>query len=242
MEKQDVTATDEVRSHEEAQAYDASDTAIDPAAERKVVWKLDTVVLPVILDLQLVSYLDRGNIGFAATQGMTKDIGLKGAELNAAVSVFYVLYIVAEFIVSLVVKRLGFGRFIPVITICWGLICMCTGFVQSYGGLIATRVLLGGAEGCLFPSLGLFILNWYKREEIATRIAFLFGSAAISGAFGGLIAYGIVQMNGLAGLEGWRWLYITEGLLTIFYGAACWSLIPWSFETAYFSLKKIKSL
>jgi MFS family permease len=82
---------------------------------------------------------------------------------------------------------------------------MCTGFVKSYPSLIATRLLLGLAEGMLFPALGLFLLNWYRREEAATRVAFLFGSAALSGAFGGLLAFAILKMDGVAGMAGWRW-------------------------------------
>lgn len=64
-----------------------------------------------------------------------------------AVSIFYVFYILAEFPASLLVKRLRFRRAIPAITFAWGLICMCTGFIHSYGGLITTRLLLGLAEG-----------------------------------------------------------------------------------------------
>ncbi|KAI4679974.1 uncharacterized protein J4E88_005864 [Alternaria novae-zelandiae] len=196
--------------------------------------KLDCFVAPVMMMLMLISYLDRGNIGFAATQGMTTDIGLKGSELNTAVSVFYIFYILAEFPTSLLVKRLQFNRVIPTITFCWGITCLCTGFVQNFAGLVTTRIFLGFFEGCLFPAMTLFLCNWYTREELGIRIAYLFIASALSGAFGGLIAFGILYMNGVAGWSGWRWLYVIEGIITIIWAACCIFLVPKSFETAYF--------
>lgn len=125
--------------------------------------------------LQLISYLDRGNIGFAATQGMTKDIHLHGTNLNTAVSVFYIFYILAEMPSAIFVKRLQFNRFLPAITFAWGIVCLGTGFVHNFGSLVVTRILLGFFEGCLFASMTIFLCNWYKREELAVRVAFLFG-------------------------------------------------------------------
>lgn len=150
------------------------DAATKKKAEARLVRKLDTFIAPVMMLLMLISYLDRGNIGFAATQGMAADIGLAPTQLNTAVSVFYIFYILAEFPTAILVKRLQFQRVIPAITLCWGLVCLSTGFVQGFGGLVVTRVLLGFFEGCLFPAMTLFLCNWYKREELAVRVSYLF--------------------------------------------------------------------
>ncbi|KAH6423678.1 hypothetical protein HBI59_221420 [Parastagonospora nodorum] len=204
--------------------------------------KLDRYVAPVMMMLMLISYLDRGNIGFAATQGMTTDIKLKGSQLNTAVSVFYIFYILAEFPTSLLVKRLQFNRVIPMITFCWGLVCLCTGFVQNFAGLVTTRIFLGFFEGCLFPSMTLFLCNWYTREELGIRVAYLFIAIALSGAFGGLIAFGILYMDGVAGWAGWRWLYVLEGIITIVWALCCVWLVPKNFETAYFLNEEEKQI
>ncbi|ETI27215.1 hypothetical protein G647_09898 [Cladophialophora carrionii CBS 160.54] len=202
--------------------------------EKRVVRKLDLYITPVMLLLMLISYLDRGNIGFAATQGMTKDIGLKANELSTAVSIFYLTYILSEFPTTMYVKRLQFQRVIPVLVFSWGLVCMCMGFIQNYAGLIVCRLLLGTFEGCLFPSMTMFLLNWYKREEVGQRVCYLYIGSALSGAFGGLIAFGILYMDGTAGYPGWRWLYIIEGIITIAFAFVCYFLIPQSYATAYF--------
>ncbi|KAF2104237.1 MFS general substrate transporter, partial [Rhizodiscina lignyota] len=202
--------------------------------ERKLVRKLDTFVAPVVMMLMLISYLDRGNIGFAATQGMNEDLNLKGSEYNIAVSLFYITYILAEFPASLLVKRLSFKRVMPAIAFGWGLICMCVGFVKGFASLVVLRLLLGFFEGCLFPALTLFLANWYKREELGLRVSYLFIASALSGAFGGLIALGILFMNGTAGYAGWRWLYIIEGIITIAFSFICYFLVPENYSTAYF--------
>ncbi|KAI8625579.1 retrograde regulation protein 2 [Xylariaceae sp. FL1651] len=190
--------------------------------EKALVRRLDCFIAPVLMLLMLISYLDRGNIGFAATQDMT------------AVSIFYIPYILAEFPTSILVKRLRFDRVIPVITLCWGLVCLFTGFVQSFGPLVVTRILLGFFEGCLFPSMTLFLCNWYKREELGVRIAFLFIASALSGAFGGLLAWAVLHLDGTANMSGWRWLYIIEGLITVVWAGFCVALVPKNYETAYF--------
>ncbi|KAF2221518.1 retrograde regulation protein 2 [Elsinoe ampelina] len=210
--------------------------------EKSLVRKLDLHIAPVMMLLMLISYLDRGNIGFAATQGMTRDIGLAPQELNIAVSVFYIFYILAEFPTSIFVKRLQFNRVIPFITFSWGVVCLSTGFIQNFAGLLITRILLGFFEGCLFPAMTLLLCNWYLRHELAVRISYLFVASALSGAFGGLIAYGVLRMDGIAGYPGWRWLYILEGILTVLWAGACVFLVPKDYQTAYFLTPADKSL
>jgi sugar phosphate permease len=103
-------------------------------------------VCPILILLQLISFLDRGNIGYAATQGMITDIDLVGTQLNTAISLFYPLYILAEFPAALVVKRLGFNRVIPAAAMAWGIVCLSNGFVQNFAGLAVCRMLLGMFE------------------------------------------------------------------------------------------------
>ena len=85
----------------------------------------------------------------------------------------------------------------------WGVVATLTGIVQNFAGLVVCRLLLGLAESGLFPGLAIYLTLFYTKKEIALRVGYLFVSAAISGACGGLIAYGIGHMDGAAGLSAW---------------------------------------
>jgi MFS family permease len=88
------------------------------------------------------------------------------------------------------------------------------GVVHNFGGLLATRMALGLAEGGLFPGITYYITMWYKRHECGLRMAIFFSAATAAGAFGGLLARGIMEMDGVGGLDGWAWIFILEGLVT----------------------------
>ncbi|KAJ5991465.1 hypothetical protein N7522_011672 [Penicillium canescens] len=90
-----------------------------------------------------------------------------------------------------------------------------TGIVQNYSGLLAARFFLGVTEAGLFPGLAFYVSLWYPRKNSQFRLALIFASASMAGAFSGLLAYLISKMDGVGGLEGWRWIFILEGLLTV---------------------------
>ncbi len=119
---------------------------------------------------------------------------------------------------------------------------MCTGFVRSYGALIATRLILGAIEAGLFPGLNMYLTFFYTKRELAMRVGYLFVSAAVAGALGGLLAYGIGHMAGIAGMSGWRWIMIIEGLPSILIGVVVFFLLPNNPEHAYFLTDNEKKL
>lgn len=97
------------------------------------------------------------------------------------------------------------------------------GIVHSYSGLLATRFFLGMAEAGFFPAATYLLTTWFCRWELQTRLAIFFSAASLAGAFSGLLAFGIQHMDGIAGLRGWRWIFILEGILTVLIGAS----VPW---------------
>ncbi|KAL8716125.1 MAG: hypothetical protein Q9220_000030 [cf. Caloplaca sp. 1 TL-2023] len=109
-----------------------------------------------------------------------------------------------------------------------------SGITQNYAGLVACRLLLGLVEGGLFPGAAIYMTLFYTKHELALRISYLFVSAAIAGAVGGLLAYGIGFMDGVAGQRGWRWILILEGLPSFILGIATWFLLADNPETAYY--------
>ncbi|XDG05128.1 hypothetical protein ABKA04_004743 [Annulohypoxylon sp. FPYF3050] len=214
-----------------------AEIATDPTFgvdEKKLLRKIDSHIIPLVMLLYTFSFLDRVNIGNARLYSMEEDLGLEGNQFQVAVSIFYVTYLLFEVPSNLILKPLTPSRYISFVAFGWGIIAMCTGFVHNYGALIAIRLILGVVEAGLFPGLNVYLTFFYTKRELALRVGYLFVSAAISGALGGLLAYGIGQMSGVAGYNGWRWIFIIEGLPSIVIGVATFFLLPNDIEHAYF--------
>jgi MFS family permease len=106
---------------------------------------------------------------------------------------------------AIVMKKFTPRLMLTVICIIWSITTIFTGFIHNVGGLYATRLILGTCEAGLFPCLNLYLTMVYRREEQAKRVAYLFSCSAFSGAFGGLLAYGLLKMDGVSGIAGWRY-------------------------------------
>ncbi|KAF2971897.1 hypothetical protein GQX73_g1663 [Xylaria multiplex] len=210
--------------------------------ERKLVRKLDWHLIPLVMLLYTFSFLDRVNIGNARLYGLEEDLGLTPNQFQIAVSILFVTYIIFELPSNLVLKPIGPQRWIAFIAIAWGIIALGTGFVHDFGSLVALRVLLGAFEAGLFPGLNIYLTFFYTKRELALRVGYLFVSAAIAGALGGLLAYGIGHLDGVSGYRGWRWIMILEGLPAIVLGIAALFLLPNDPEHAYFLTAEEKKL
>lgn len=114
---------------------------------------------------------------------------------------------------NLVLKKVSAKIWLPVLTVTWGIITVCLGFVRGYGSFIAVRALLGFAEGGLVPGMILYLTTFYNRGELALRIGLFYTAASLSGAFGGLLARGLSAIGPAGGLAGWRWIMIMEGII-----------------------------
>lgn len=143
---------------------------------------------------------------------------------------------------NLVIKKFRPSRWIAFIATLWGIIATLTGLCNNYASLIACRLLLGLVEGGLFPGMAVYLTLFYTKKELALRIAYLFVSAALAGATGGLLAYGIGFMDGTAGLRGWRWIMIIEGLPTFVLGIATWFILADDPAHAYYLTPAEKAL
>jgi len=184
--------------------------------ERALLWKLDRTLIPFLCLLYLTSFLDRTNIGNAKLDGLTTGAHVDpGGQYNAALSIFFVSYALAEPLTNVLLKRFRPSLFLPATMVAWGIVMTVMGLVSSFGGLMTCRFFLGLAEAGLFPGISYYLSCWYKREEFGVRLAIFFSAAALAGSFGGLLAAGINQMAGLGGKGGWAWIFILEGIATV---------------------------
>ncbi|KAI9677626.1 MAG: hypothetical protein M1817_006581 [Caeruleum heppii] len=211
-----------------------SSLPVDSAAERRLLRKCDIHVIPILFVIYLISFLDRINIGNARIEGLEKDLRMRGSDYNVALLIFFVPYILLEVPSNLLLKKLAPSTWLSVIMFCWGIITMCQGFVTSHAGLVVCRFLLGVFEAGVFPGCIYLISMYYKRHEFLKRYTAFFCSGLVAGAFGGLFAFALAKMRGIRGYNGWRWIFIIEGLLTIVLSFGAKWLIPDWPETAKF--------
>ncbi|TNY19409.1 major facilitator superfamily domain-containing protein [Rhodotorula diobovata] len=209
-------------SQQDSADFTDAEWALDKAAVRRLDW----TVLPLCAITYLLNFLDRSNIGNAKVAGLAVDLQLTSHQYLVCITATYVLYIAAELPSNLVLKKIGAHIMLPLMVTTWGLCCCFTGFVQSYGGLVAARLILGLLEGGLFPGLVLYLSMFYRRHELQTRISLFFSAASLSGAFSGLLAAGIVNLDGKGGYAGWRYIFFLEGGFTVLFGIVLFFLLP----------------
>ncbi|KAJ5184540.1 hypothetical protein N7491_007593 [Penicillium cf. griseofulvum] len=210
------------------------DLAHQQKLTRKMLWKLDIHILPILALLFLMSFLDRTNVGNAKILGLEADLSITDHQYDIGLAVFYLTYICSELPSNLVLKKASPKIWLPFLTATWGIITMCLGFVQNFAGFVAVRALLGIAEGGLLPGMVLYLSSFYRRSDLALRIGLFYTAASLSGAFGGLLARGLAEIGPRGGIEGWRWILIIEGLLTFVCGVLSFFVLPNSLESASF--------
>lgn len=160
----------------------------------------------IMCRLRAPSILIRFAVGNAKIAGMTKTLKMTGPDFNLALTVFFFTY--ASFMIpsNIMLKKVRPATWMAFLMTSWGIAMMCHGWVQTKEQLYACRLLLGLFESGFFPAASYLLTLWYCRFEYQFRVALFWCSATLAGAFSGLLAYGIEQMDGVGNYEGWRWM------------------------------------
>ncbi|KZT56778.1 MFS general substrate transporter [Calocera cornea HHB12733] len=175
--------------------------------------KFDFMVVPFCTLIYLFCGLDRANIGNAATDNFTTNLGIPADSINTATSLFIATYVPFMPFTTYIGRRMGQPLFLSIAGFCWGVLTLCQAFIKTEGQLIALRLLIGAFESGFFATASSYISLFYPRFNLAFRISLFFFAYAVSGGFGGLIAYGAFNING--SLWGWQYLFLIEGGITI---------------------------
>ncbi|KAL8767204.1 MAG: hypothetical protein Q9209_006209 [Squamulea sp. 1 TL-2023] len=196
--------------------------------EKALVKKIDLRLLPMLILMYLMNYLDRNNIAAARLAGLEEELELTGTQYLTCVSILFVGYILMQVPSNLFLNKIGRpSLYLPTCMVIWGVISAATAAAESFGGLVAIRFFLGFVEAAYFPGCLFFLSSWYTRKELGFRTAILYSGSLLSGAFSGLITAGITDgMDGKRGLRAWRWLFIIEGVITIVIAFAAYSVLP----------------
>ncbi|KWU44437.1 putative pantothenate transporter [Rhodotorula sp. JG-1b] len=167
----------------------------------------------------------RANIGNARIAGLEKSLNLKGYDYNILLTSFYVAYVAAELPCQMFTKWLGPGKTIPAFTLMFGLFTFVMAYVKNFGAAIAVRFMLGIAEGAIFPGLAFLLSRYYKKDELGFRLACYIVCAPGAGAVGGLLASGILKIDSIGSISGWRAIFWVEGIISMGIGLISWFLV-----------------
>ena len=201
--------------------------------ETALVRKIDLALLPMLILMYIMNYLDRNNIAAARLAGLQDPLSKGGLNLSStqyltALSILFVGYILMQIPSNLFLNKIGKpALYLPTAMVIWGVISAATAGAHSYGGLIAIRFFLGFVEAAYFAGCLFFLSSWYTRKELGFRTAMLYSGALLSGAFSGLITAGIKNgLDGARGLRAWRWMFVIEGVITVFIAGCAYFVLP----------------
>ena len=190
-----------------ATPYNAELTPEEDRILSKVLWR----IVPFLLICYIIAYLDRVNVGIASLT-MNKDLGLSPSEFGWSAGLFFFGYFLAEVPSNLVLQKVGARKWIARILITWGLLSAGTAFVTGPTSFGVMRFLLGLGEAGFTPGVFLYFTYWFPaRFRGKATAAFLLG-IPIANIIGAPLSSSLLALDGLAGLRGWQWLLIIEGI------------------------------
>ena len=189
--------------------------SVERTAIRKVYWR----VLPLLFAAYFVCYLDRINIGFAALT-MNKQLGFSATVFGWGAGIFYLGYCLFEVPSNVALARFGARVWIARIMITWGLLSGAMAFVTGETSLFVVRALLGAAEAGFFPGMILFFTYWFPPAHRGRVVGLFMTAIPVSIALGGPVSTSLLELDGLLGLAGWRWLFIGEAVPAVLLGLA----------------------
>nr|OQO25877.1 hypothetical protein B0A51_07659 [Rachicladosporium sp. CCFEE 5018] len=202
------------RGHAATDRYGNALVHFDPVAERKLRLKIDLMIVPTVALLYLFCFIDRANIGNAKLAGLEKELHMTGYDYNIVLSCFYISYILFEIPANMLCKKIGPGWFIPGTTLLFGICSFGTAFVHNFSAMCGVRFVLGIFEAGMLPGIAYYLSRWYRRSELAFRLSLYIVMAPLAGAFGGLLASGILKLESFGSLHSWRMIFVIEGIIT----------------------------
>lgn len=183
-------------------------------SEKSLVHKFDWRLMPMFATMYFFSSLDRSNIGNAQVAGMGADCGISDSQYSTVVSVLYATYIPVMLPGVWLMKQCRRPRYyLAGMMLCWSLCSLFTMFANSYGSLLALRLLVGLFEGSYFSCIAVLTTDYYFPHELGRRTAYFFASSSLASAFGGLIGTGITEITS-GRLASWRYIFLIEGILS----------------------------
>ncbi|PON25104.1 hypothetical protein TGAM01_v206185 [Trichoderma gamsii] len=208
------------------------DFGFTQAEQRSIIRRIDRRLVITVGAMYCISLMDRTNMSAANIAGMGVELNLINNRYNIANLVFFTTYVVFQPPSTILIRKIGPRLHLAFITLLWGGVMIGMGFVKNFEQLAALRTVLGVLEAGFFPSCVYLLSTWYTRYEVGKRYSVFYLVGCVASAFSGILAYGLMQLNGREGISGWRWIFIIEGTLTCALGiAGYWLLVDFPDST-----------
>ncbi|KAI8149747.1 major facilitator superfamily domain-containing protein [Fennellomyces sp. T-0311] len=179
-----------------------------------------------MLLMAFVLNMDRTNHSNAISDNMAGDLGFTNDGVNNAILAYSIMFTVFTLPSNFIAKKIGAYRWIPILMTSWAIVTWAHVLIHNYGSYMTVRVLIAVTEAGFIPASLQYLTTWYKTNELATRLAMFWGIQAVASAFSGLISFGIFRLRGVAGLEGWKWLFLIDGIFTHIVGFIAFFYVP----------------
>ncbi|UIN23711.1 MFS transporter [Herbaspirillum frisingense] len=188
-------------------------TEIEKRTLRRITWR----IVPFIMLLYFIAYIDRVNIGFAALT-MKQDLGFSASVLGFGAGIFFWGYFMFEVPSNIILHKVGARLWIARVMVTWGMISGAMAFVDGATSFYVMRFLLGAAEAGFFPGIILYLSYWFPARHRAGVTAFFMAAAPLSTAIGSPISAALLEMDGVMNLHGWQWMFILEAIPALLLG------------------------
>src|SRR5262245_47105930 len=198
---------------------------------RMTMRRVSLRLLPLLFALFVCNYIDRTNIAMAKLE-MNRDLHFSETAYGVGASIFFLGYILFEVPSNLILARVGARRWIARIMISWGLVASAMMFIRTPIHFYALRVLLGLTEAGFFPGIVYYLSQWFPAALRARALSRFMIAMALSGTIGNPLSGWLLGFDGRWGLHGWQWVFLVEGILSVFLGLVVLALLTERPETA----------
>ena len=190
---------------------------MEQTLEQRTIKRISWRIVPFIMLLYFIAYIDRVNIGFASLT-MNKDLGFTASILGFGAGIFFWGYFLFEIPSNYILHKIGARIWIARVMVTWGIMSAGMAFVDGATSFYALRFLLGVSEAGFFPGIILYLSYWFPARYRAGVTALFMAAAPISTALGSPISASLLELNGLMGLAGWQWLFVLESIPAVILG------------------------
>ncbi|KAF9347647.1 hypothetical protein BGX26_000887 [Mortierella sp. AD094] len=194
--------------------------------EKRIVRIFDLKILSWIGVMFFFLQLDRGNMSNALTDNIMIDLHIDLNTVTLGTAVFVIFFCVFEIPSNMIIRRVGPHRWIPLLMFFWGLATACQVWLKDRASFLICRAFVGMFEAGYIPGIAIYLTTYYKREEMALRLSIFWSTLAIANSAAGVLSYFILHMRGIAGLAGWKWLFLIDGLATALVGILSFFILP----------------